>query len=65
MVHGTLKSWEDRLKGTTFQKVHRTAVVNFSKIDHIEGNQIQIGDHKLQISEQFKEQLLERMLSGK
>lgn len=61
LVHGTLKSWEDRLKGTTFQKVHRTAVVNLAKIDHIEGNQIQIGDHKLPVSEPFKEQLLARM----
>jgi DNA-binding LytR/AlgR family response regulator len=65
VVHGTLKSWEDRLKGTTFQKIHRTAVVNLSKIDHIEGNQIQIGDHKLPVSEQFKEQLLERMFEEK
>jgi DNA-binding LytR/AlgR family response regulator len=61
VVHGTLKSWEDRLKGSSFQKVHRTTVVNLSKIDHIEGNLIQIGDHKLPVSEQFKEQLLERM----
>lgn len=62
VVHGTLKSWEDRLKGSTFQKVHRTTMVNLSKIDHIEGNQIQIGDHKLPVSEPFKEQLLERIL---
>lgn len=44
-----------------FLKTHRTSIVNLSKIDHIEGNQIQIGEHKLQVSEQFKEQLLERM----
>ena len=64
IVHGTLKSWEDRLKGTNFQKVHRTTIVNLSKIDHIEGNQIQIGDHKLHVSDQFKEQLLERMFGN-
>ena len=61
LVHGTLKSWEEKLKGSTFQKVHRTALVNLSKIDHMEGNQIQIGDHKLPVSEPFKEQLLERI----
>lgn len=61
VVHGTLKSWEEKLKGSSFLKVHRTVVVNLSKIDHIEGNLIQIGDHKLPVSEQFKEQLLERM----
>jgi DNA-binding LytR/AlgR family response regulator len=62
MVHGTLKAWEDKLKGLSFQKVHRTAIVNLSKIDHIEGNQIQIREHKIPVSEQFKEELLERIV---
>lgn len=61
MVHGTLKSWEEKLKGPSFLKVHRTAIVNLSKIDHLEGNQIRIGEHKLPVSEQYKEELLERM----
>jgi len=61
MVHGTLKGWEEKLKGSSFLKVHRTVVVNLSKIDHIEGNLIQIGEHKIPVSEQYKEQLLVRM----
>ena len=62
MVHGTLKSWEEKLKGSSFLKVHRTTIVNRSKIDHLEGNMIQIGAHKIPVSEQFKDQLLEEML---
>jgi DNA-binding LytR/AlgR family response regulator len=61
VVHGTLKTWEEKLKGLSFLKVHRTAIVNLQKIDHLEGNLICIGEHKLPVSEQFKEQLLERM----
>jgi len=61
VVHGTLKSWEEKLKGSSFLKVHRTVVVNLQKIDHLEGNLICIGEHKLPVSEQFKEQLLERL----
>jgi DNA-binding LytR/AlgR family response regulator len=61
MVHGTLKTWEEKLKDIGFLKIHRTSIVNISKIDHLEGNQIQIGAHKLPVSEQFKDQLLERM----
>lgn len=61
LVHGTLKSWEEKLKGSNFLKVHRTTIANLSKIDHIEGNLIQIGDHKLPVSEQYKDQLLEKM----
>ena len=62
VVHGTLKSWEEKLKGSSFLKVHRTTIVNLQKIDHIEGNMIQVGDHKLPVSEQYKEQLLEQLL---
>ncbi len=61
VVHGTLKSWEEKLKGLSFLKIHRTAIVNLQKIDHLEGNLICIGEHKLTVSEQFKELLLERM----
>ena len=61
VVHGTLKSWEDKLKGSSFLKIHRTAIVNLSKIDHLEGNLLRIGEHKLPVSEQYKDQLLEQM----
>lgn len=61
VVHGTLKNWEEKLKGSTFLKVHRTTIVNLQKIGHLEGNQVQIGEHKLPVSEQFKEELMRRM----
>lgn len=62
-VHGTLKSWEEKLKGFSFLKVHRTAIVNLSKIDHIEGNLIYTGQHKLPLAEPFKSQLFEKMFN--
>jgi DNA-binding LytR/AlgR family response regulator len=62
VVHGTLKTWEEKLKGSGFLKVHRTSIVNLSKIDHLEGNQIQIGEHKIPVSGQFRDELLEKML---
>jgi DNA-binding LytR/AlgR family response regulator len=65
VVHGTLKSWEEKLKGLSFLKIHRTTIVNLQKIDHLEGNLVCIGEHKLPVSEQFKEQLLERMGGNK
>lgn len=61
VVHGTMKFWEEKLKGNSFLKVHRTTIVNLSKIDHIDGNQIQVGEHKLPVSEPLKEVLLNRM----
>lgn len=61
LVHGTLKSWEEKLKGSNFLKVHRTTIANLQKIDHLEGSLIQIGEHKIPVSEQYKEELLERL----
>lgn len=58
VVHGTLKNWEEKLKGSTFLRVHRTAIVNLQKIEHLEGNMIKIGEHKIPLSEQFKESLI-------
>jgi DNA-binding LytR/AlgR family response regulator len=61
VVHGTLKSWEEKLKGLSFLKVHRTTIVNLQKIDHLEGNLVQVGEHKIPVSEPFREQLLEQL----
>lgn len=61
VAHGTLKSWEEKLKGSSFLKIHRTTIVNLSKINHLEGNLIAVGNHKLPVSEQYKEELLEQM----
>lgn len=61
VVHGTLKSWEEKLKDSSFLKIHRTTIVNLQKIDHIEGNQVFTGRHILPVSEPYKAQLLDRM----
>jgi len=61
VVHGTLKSWEEKLKDSSFLKIHRTTIVNLQKIDHIEGNQVFTGKHILPVSDPYKTQLLGRM----
>jgi len=61
VVHGTLKSWEEKLKGHLFQKVHRTNLVNLQKISHVEGNIVHIGEHKIPLSDAYKSDLLGQM----
>ena len=61
VVHGTLKSWEEKLERFSFQKVHRTSLVNIKKISHIEGNLIHVGSHKLPMSESYKQVLIDLM----
>lgn len=58
ITHETLKSWEEKLKGQLFQKIHRSVMINLQKIDHIDGNQAIIGKHKLVISEAYRDQLI-------
>ena len=65
MVHGTLKSWEEKLNGSQFVKVHRTFIVNLQKIEHIDGNTICMEGHKLPVSEQYKEQILNHLGQNK
>jgi DNA-binding LytR/AlgR family response regulator len=61
-VHGTLKDWEEKLKNPGFMRVHRTTIINLRKIDHIDGNIIVTGRHKLPLAESCKALLFERML---
>jgi DNA-binding LytR/AlgR family response regulator len=63
MVHGTLKEWEEKLKGYSFLKVHRTTIVNLQKIDHVEGNIIVTTRHQLPLAEPFKALLFEKIFS--
>ena len=58
ITHETLKSWEDKLHGLSFQKIHRSVIINLQKIEHIEGNMAIIGKHKLSVSEAYREQLI-------
>jgi len=62
VVHGTLKSWEEKLEGFNFLKIHRASIINLEKIIQIDGNIIHLDQHHLKMSEQFKPLLLERML---
>ena len=64
VTHETLKSWEEKLKDHSFQKIHRSIIINLQKIDHIEGNMAIIGKHKLLVSEAYREQLIS-MLFGR
>ncbi len=62
IVHGTLKSWEEKLKAFSFMRVHRSVIVNLMKIDHIDGNQVVAGTHRLPLADPFKPHLMETIL---
>lgn len=58
MVHGTLKDFISQIPETLFKQIHKSYVISLSKVVYLEGNQVKIGDHKLQVSLSYKEELL-------
>jgi len=63
ITHETLKSWEEKLKGYSFQKIHRSVLINLQKVDHIDGNKAVIGKYKVIVSEAYREQLISQLLA--
>jgi len=51
----TMKSLESQLPADEFIKIHQSYLVNCSKIDAIEGNEIKIGNKSLPISRNYRD----------
>lgn len=58
VVYLTMKAVHEQLPGEVFIKVHKSTIVNSSKIKSIEGNTIYLGKHTLTISQNLYEQVL-------
>jgi DNA-binding LytR/AlgR family response regulator len=54
-------SLEKMLPGQQFIKVHRSFIVNKSKIDRIEGNRIMINKHEIPIGKNFRDDFLNQL----
>jgi DNA-binding LytR/AlgR family response regulator len=61
----TFKSIEDFLPTDNFIKTHKSFIVSATKIDHIEGNVIRVGDHLIPISRTAKDEVMEKLLKGR
>ncbi|MCT4630990.1 LytTR family DNA-binding domain-containing protein [Winogradskyella sp.] len=59
----TLKQWEERLDDMQFYKVHKSFVVNVSKISKISGNQVLIDDYNIPIGRVYKEAFISKIKS--
>ena len=61
IIHGTLKGIDEKLNDPRFLKVHRTYIVNLSKIKDIEENSLVIEKTVIPISRANKGELLGRL----
>lgn len=57
----TFSSVEEALPGSLFLRVHRSFIINKSKIGHIEGNRVFIGKHEIPIGSNYKESFLKEI----
>ena len=60
-----LKSLEKHFDETSFLRVHKSYMVAIRKIDVIEGNEIFIQSHRIPISRNYREQVLDRVVSNR
>jgi len=65
LTYQTLKKMEEHLPGERFLKVHKSYVVAIDKISHIDGSEIIINQHRVPLSRNFKEAVLEKVVSNK
>jgi DNA-binding LytR/AlgR family response regulator len=65
MVYVTIKGLEEQLPPETFIKVHKSFVVNITKVKRIEGNVLDIGSQKITISQNLKEKVIGEILKDK
>lgn len=60
-VHSTLKKIEEKLSGSSFLKVHRSYIINVTKIIDIEDNSILIAKDVIPISRSNRPELMKRL----
>jgi DNA-binding LytR/AlgR family response regulator len=65
MVYVTIKSLEEQLPADIFIKVHKSFIVNISKIKSIEGNTLHIGNEKIAIGQSLREKVVDQIIKDK
>ena len=61
----TFKSIEDNLPAARFLKVHKSYIIQLSKVDAIEGNVIIIGQFSIPVSRANREEIMNKILNGR
>ena len=61
MVHGRMKDFVAQLPENGFERVHKSYVISLSRVDYVEGNMVKVGDFKIPVSINYKEQLLAKL----
>ncbi|MEO3403915.1 LytTR family DNA-binding domain-containing protein [Mucilaginibacter sp. CAU 1740] len=60
-----LKGLEQNLDSKLFIRVHKSYIVSTGKIDGIEGNEIFMGEHRIPISRNYRDQVIQQVVTNK
>jgi len=58
VTYSTLNKLGELLPGSQFVRIHRSYIINLNKLQFLEGNYVQVGEHSLPIGLTYKETLL-------
>jgi len=65
MVYLTIKGIEDQLPRSLFLKIHKSTIINTTKVKSIEGNEIDLGKAKVTISQNLHDVVMKEILKDK
>lgn len=57
----TFTHFESLLPGNDFDRIHRSFIINRSKITHMEGNRVFLGKHEVPLGQNYREGFLKRL----
>lgn len=61
IIHGSLKTFEEKLSETKFLRVHRSYIIAFNKIDYIEDRIVYVHNIAIPISDSYRQTLLSKL----
>ena len=61
IITSTMKKMEAELPKELFVRTHKSFIINTSKVEFIEGNQIKIGGKMIPIGMRYRENLLKQL----
>lgn len=65
IVYLTIKGIEDQLPRSMFLKIHKSTIINTTKVKSIEGNEIDLGKTKVTISQNLHDVVMKEILKDK
>jgi two-component system, LytTR family, response regulator len=63
ITHSTLKAFGERLPRRKFLQTHKSYFVAYDKVSSIDGNMLDVGPHKVPISRQLREQVMQLLIN--